>query len=123
MISEISGAIMLILLGALAIFQLLLAIGKPYGQYAWGGAHTILPAHLRIGSLLSVALYIVFGFIVAGAVGWNDAIANQSYMVILAIYSTIGVFLNSISRSKNERAVMVPVTVTLAICSWIIVLA
>lgn len=123
MINNICAAIILVLLGSLAIFQLLLALGKPYGQYAWGGAHKVLPMRLRIGSLISIALYVIFGLIVAGAVDWLNIFSNPYYMVFLAMYSTAGIFLNGISRGKKERVVMVPVSIMLAICSWVIALS
>ena len=39
------------ILGVLAVFQLALALGAPIGHFAWGGAHRVLPARLRIDSL------------------------------------------------------------------------
>ena len=41
------------------IFQLLLAVGLPLGNMAWGGNHRILPLKLRISSLLSAGLFIL----------------------------------------------------------------
>jgi hypothetical protein len=44
----------------LAVFQLLLAAGVPWGEAAWGGSHEgTLPASLRIGSAGSLLVYAV----------------------------------------------------------------
>ena len=45
------------LLGFLAAFQVALACGAPLGRFAWGGAHTRLPASLRIASVVSILIY------------------------------------------------------------------
>ena len=41
-----------LVLGALAIFQGLLALGAPLGRFAWGGRHRVLPLSLRAGGLV-----------------------------------------------------------------------
>ena len=42
-----------VLLGGLAVFQALLALGAPLGAFAWGGQHRVLPTRLRVGSAVS----------------------------------------------------------------------
>jgi hypothetical protein len=44
-------------LGALAVFQLLLVLGAPLGRFAWGGQHRVLPISLRVGSVASIVIY------------------------------------------------------------------
>jgi hypothetical protein len=41
----------------LAMFQLNLAFGAPWGSLAWGGQHERLPMPLRIGSGVSILVY------------------------------------------------------------------
>ncbi len=44
-------------LTALAVFPAGLALGAPWGRLAWGGQHAgRLPARLRVGSVVSIAL-------------------------------------------------------------------
>lgn len=45
-----------LVLSFVAIFQILLAIGLPLGEAAWGGTHRVLPPHLRVASALSSLL-------------------------------------------------------------------
>ena len=49
-----------VLLVALAIFQIALIAGVPWGRAAWGGADEVLPASKRIGSIVAVVLYVAF---------------------------------------------------------------
>jgi hypothetical protein len=50
------------LLAALAVFQDSLIAGAPFGHLAWGGQHRILPAKLKTGSAVSIALYTLFAY-------------------------------------------------------------
>lgn len=59
----------LVLLGGLAVLQGLLIAGAPLGRLAWGGQNVVLPATLRIGSAVSIALYAVFAVLMLQAAG------------------------------------------------------
>lgn len=112
--------IILVVLCALAVFQIFLAAGAPYGNLAWGGQHKILPKKLRIASGLSVILYSIFGLIALMAAGVVDTGLSESAqklaVLFVTVYSIAGIFLNAISRSKYERLVMTPIVTVLAIC-------
>lgn len=108
-----------IILAGLAIFQLALALGAPMGKYAWGGKHKgTLPAKLRIGSAISIALYAIFAVVAldkAGAIDvLDDSVVNVAIWVIVA-YSFVGILMNAISRSKPERYTMTPIVTVLAV--------
>lgn len=45
------------LLAGVAVFQLALIAGRPWGRLAWGGAHVVLPTNLRISSAVSIGIY------------------------------------------------------------------
>lgn len=107
----------LILLG-LGVFQLLLILGKPLGEYAWGGQNKVLPTKLRVASATSILLYVILAWVI---LAWSGVISSSTSRVwlytgmwILTVYFAAGVLLNLASRSKKERKVMVPVTATLA---------
>ena len=55
----IAAVVLCLLLGALAVFQVLLAFGAPFGRFAWGGQHRVLPMAMRIGSVTSIVIYAV----------------------------------------------------------------
>ncbi|GAA3887946.1 hypothetical protein GCM10022381_32340 [Leifsonia kafniensis] len=107
-----------IILGLLAIFQLLLIAGLPLGRFAWGGQHEVLPSRLRIGSAVSIVLYAMFAFIVLEAAQLTSVITSATFvtvaMWVLTGYFALGVLMNGISRSKPERNLMTPVSLVLA---------
>ncbi|MGO4147089.1 hypothetical protein AB4Y77_18555 [Paenarthrobacter sp. YAF11_1] len=108
-----------IVLGCLAVFQLALAAGAPIGRFAWGGQHDVLPRKLRIGSVVSILLYALFGYAALAQSGLVPVLVSQSFtavfMWVLTAYFTVGVAMNAISRSKAERFVMTPVALVLAL--------
>jgi len=116
---------LLILLG-LTIFQILLIIGKPLGDYAWGGKYKILPKGLRIASVSSIGLYVLFAVFLVSTAGIANIITSQSAlntgMRIFTGYFSLGILLNAISRNKKERMVMTPVVTLLAIVFLLITL-
>jgi hypothetical protein len=59
-IAAAAAIVATVVFAALAVLQLLVAVGKPYGRLVWGGAHRVLPARLRIGSVIAVVLYAAF---------------------------------------------------------------
>ena len=59
MITELAAWVAVIGFFGLMCFQILLALGFPYGQAAWGGKHIKLPSRLRIASLFSAGIYVV----------------------------------------------------------------
>src|SRR3954471_11222359 len=115
-----AAVVSLALLGALAVFQGLLAAGQPLGRVAWGGRHAVLPARLRAGSVVSIVLYAVFAVLIlqaADLVGLlPDAVASVAIWVLTG-YFVLGIAMNAVSRSRPERLLMTPVVAVLAACS------
>jgi hypothetical protein len=109
-----------VILGLLAVFQLGLALGAPWGRFAWGGQHDgRLPGSLRVGSAVSIGIYALFAAILLDRAGVMHAIPSLSVARVgswvLVGYFTLGVVMNGISRSKGERAVMTPTSLALAV--------
>ncbi len=112
-----------IVLALLAVFQLALALGAPMGRFAWGGQHRVLPRRLRIGSAVSIALYALFAIVAwdrVGAIDLAPDVFSQVAMWVIFAYSVVGIVMNAISRSRAERFTMVPVTIVLAVLSFVI---
>ena len=117
-----------VLLAALAVFQIALAAGAPLGHLAWGGQHRVLPRRLRIASAVSVLVYALFAWIIAGAAATVDQFGDYDEPTppgiwVLTAYFGLGVVMNLVSRSRMERLVMVPVAAVLCACCLIIALA
>lgn len=94
-------------LAGLVGFQSLLAAGLPLGHYVWGGAHRVLPPHLPIASLVASIIYVLAALIILESAGIIDLVAApelpRAAAWILAGLFAIGVVMNAISRSKQER--------------------
>jgi hypothetical protein len=116
--TEFAAIAACIVLAALAVFQGFLIAGAPIGRFAWGGQHDILPARLRIGSAVSIALYAVFAIVILERAGllvlFGTAFVQVASWVLLA-YFVLGVVMNGISRSRSERNLMSPVSLVLAV--------
>ena len=121
----VAAVVVCVLLAGLAVFQLLLAAGRPLGRFAWGGQHEVLPRRLRIGSAISVALYALIAAVVLQAAGvievFPEAVADVGIWVVTG-YLALGVPLNAISRSRSERLVMTPVVLVLALGCLVVAL-
>lgn len=110
----------------LGIFQILLIIGLPLGHYAWGGQHNVLPIGFRIGSVLSLFIYLFFGLVILQRSKLINFFKNQKIVTFgtwfVVGYSFLGILANFASRSKNERLVMGPLVTIMAIISLVIAL-
>jgi hypothetical protein len=106
------------LLAALAVFQVALAAGAPWGRFAWGGQHKVLPRRLRIGSVIAIAIYAVFALFLLSKADLVSIIGDPLLSIgmwVILIYLVFGTLLNLISRSKPERALMTPVSLALGL--------
>ncbi|MGO4230707.1 hypothetical protein AB4Y72_17820 [Arthrobacter sp. YAF34] len=116
---QLAAIVACAILAGLSIFQAALIGGAPFGKMAWGGQHDVLPARLRIGSAVSIALYALFAYAaLARAQMVPPAVSETATAVVvwvLTAYFTLGVVMNGISRSKPERLTMTPVALLLAV--------
>ncbi len=114
------------LLAVLAVFQFCVAAGVPWGRFVWGGRHEVLPAELRVGSGVSVLLYLGFAWILlsrAGVLAGGGTPLVTVAAWVLVGYFALGVGLNLISHSPAERWTMAPACLVLAGCALVIALA
>lgn len=125
-VTTTAAALLCLLLAALAVFQVLLALGAPLGRLAWGGQHRVLPTGLRIGSVFSIAIYALVAAVVvarAGLVSFDvSARAVEVATWVAAGYFLLGIGLNLASRSRPERMVMTPLCAVLAVLCGVVAL-
>jgi hypothetical protein len=120
-----AASALVVILSALAVFQLALALGAPLGRFAWGGAHRVLPTRLRIGSAVSIVVYAVIATLALDRAGVVDVVPDPVSTVGMWIafgYFVLGIPLNAVSRSRPERLTMTPVVVVLAVLSLLVAL-
>ena len=118
MSEQTAAVVATLVLAALAVLQALVAAGRPYGRFVWGGQHEVLPTTLRRGSAVSIVLYAAFAALLwsrAGLVlpGEDSGVVRVATWG-LAGYLVVGIVMNAISRSPHERWTMTPATVVLA---------
>jgi hypothetical protein len=121
-----SAVVMCLLLGVLAIFQVLLAFGVPLGRFAWGGQHRVLPMALRMGSVTSIAIYAMAAAVIAAradliSLNVSDSVIEVTTWVATGYFS-LGILLNLASRSKPERMVMTPLCAVMGILCGVVAL-
>jgi energy-converting hydrogenase Eha subunit A len=108
------------LLCCLAIFQLLLLAGAPFGRFVWGGESDVLPSRLRSRSVAAVVVYVIFVTVILQAVGIvtvMDNLVGQVAIYLVAACFFAGFIVSAMSRSPSERALMTPTSLVLsALC-------
>ena len=122
-----AAALFCVLMAALTVFQAALIIGAPLGEFAWGGQDRVLPVRKRLGSVVSIGLYLVFLVVVVQRAGLAEvipwpAVVDVAIWVLVA-YFVLGIGLNSISKSKPERWTMAPLCAVLAALTLIVALS
>lgn len=103
---------------SIAVFQVALAAGKPWGQFSWGGKHAgVLPRGFRIGSVFSSGILCLFAAVnLQTAAVISPVFPPGMHMVmqwIVTVYAGLGTFMNAISRSRGERLLWTPVAAIL----------
>jgi hypothetical protein len=122
---EPAAVVVCVVLTGLTVLQAGLAVGRPWGRMAWGGQHAVLPSRLRIGSTVSIVIYLFVAATVLSAAVLVELLPDGFADVAVWLftgYFLLGVLMNGISRSRPERLVMVPVSLVLAACCLVVAL-
>ncbi|WP_062303865.1 hypothetical protein [Demequina subtropica] len=117
--------VLTVVLAGLAVLQAALVLGAPLGRFAWGGQHRVLPARLRVGSAVSIAVYGVIGLIAwdrADAIDLFGETFSEVAMWVCVAFFVLSIGSNAMSRSRPERLVMAPVSVVLAAAAVVVAL-
>ncbi|MBM9464992.1 hypothetical protein JL108_16185 [Aeromicrobium sp. YIM 150415] len=107
----------LVMLAALALLQLLAAVGRPVGRFLWSGEHRVLPRRLRLASAVSVLVYVAIAAVLLSrgrALPGGESAAVVILTWVVVVFFALSVPLNAISRSPAERWTMAPVSALLA---------
>lgn len=108
-------------IAALALFQLALAAGAPWGEYAMGGAFPgVFPPAMRIAALVQAPILVLVALVVfarAGLMlpGWARASRVLIWGVVALL--AVGLVLNLITPSHLERLIWAPVAGFLLLAS------
>ena len=130
MIAELAptaAIVFTVLMAGLIIFQVALIAGAPLGHFAWGGQDRVLPVQKRLGSAISIGLYLIFAVLVLQRAGLANVLPWPGIVVVatwvLAGYFALGIVLNAVSRSRPERLTMAPLSAVLTVLTVIVALS
>jgi len=107
-------------------FQIALALGVPWGVYAMGGRFPgRFPGPMRLAAVAQALILVFLGGVVLTRAGLAfDALASAASWLIWVVvaFSAISLVLNSITPSRRERRVWVPVAVAMLGSSLLVAL-
>jgi hypothetical protein len=122
----VSGIIFSFLTLIVILFQIALALGAPWGNYAMGGKYpSKFPISMRIIAVFQAVVLAFLGIIVLSR---SDLAVYQWYefshsgIWFVVAFSVISSIMNLTTRSKGERAIWAPVAITMVITSLIVAL-
>ncbi len=115
-----------VLFGAIALFQVALALGAPWGSFAYGGRAvaddgTLAPTY-RLSSVFAAALLVLFAVVIllrGGAIGTSGDSALVMVMSWVTVaFMAVNTATNLVGKHWVERYLFGGVTVVLvALCS------
>jgi hypothetical protein len=115
-----------VLLAGLALFQLALAAGAPWGSLAMGGRYPgRFPPPMRVAALVQIAIYGLMAAVVFVRAGMLlPDLLEVSRIAVWAVVglSAVAVVLNLITPSKWERRLWAPVALMLLATSLVVAL-
>ena len=124
MVRRVAAVIYAVVSLAVIVFQIALAAGAPWGEYAMGGAVTgQFPPALRIAALVQAALIAGMALVVlarAGLIlpGWSRV--SRWLMWLVVAFLAFDLVLNLITPSAGERAIWAPTLFVLLASSAIV---
>lgn len=109
----ISSIIVAVIFVSLAIFQELLTLGLPLGEFTLGGYDKILPKKLRTVSAISSLILLFMAVVVlkhAEVLNGLDFLPTNVLMWVITIALALMTLANAISQSKKEKYTMTPLS-------------
>ncbi|WP_017689818.1 hypothetical protein [Paenibacillus sp. PAMC 26794] len=110
-----------ILILIVILFQVALAVGVPWGEYAMGGKFPgKYPVSMRFACIFQIAILAFMCIIVLSKAGllWPQwSVFAETAMWFIVAYLVLGTILNLITRSVWERRIWAPVTLLMLITS------
>ncbi|WP_339300051.1 hypothetical protein MKY92_07900 [Paenibacillus sp. FSL R5-0623] len=127
MIVLTSAIVFTVLIMIVILFQIALAAGLPWGEYAMGGKFPgKYPISMRFACIVQIAILAFMGIIVLSKAGllwprWSSFSDIAIWFIVG--YLVLGTILNLITRSVWERRIWAPVTLMMLITSIIIAIS
>ncbi|WP_145320138.1 hypothetical protein [Paenibacillus xylanexedens] len=127
MIVLTSAIVFTVLILIVILFQIALAAGLPWGEYAMGGKFPgKYPVSMRFACIIQIAILAFMGIVVLSKsrslVREWSAFADIAIWFIVG-YLVLGTILNLITRSVWERRIWAPVTLLMLVSSIIVAIS
>ncbi len=124
MIKKIAAWLYTVVAAALILFQLALAAGAPWGEFAMGGAFPgQFPPTMRVAAVVQAALVAGMAAVVLARVGifFTGWVQRTRWLIWVVVgYGVIGLILNLITPSAGERAIWAPVALLMLVSSLMV---
>jgi hypothetical protein len=124
MLKRIAALLYAIISLAVVAFQIALAAGAPWGQFAMGGAFPgQFPPALRIAALIQAVLLLALVAVVlarAGVILSSWSRVSRWLIWFVVAFAALSFVLNLITPSAGERAIWAPVAFLLLLSSSIV---
>ena len=105
------------------ILSVLLICGLPLGELTMGGQYKVYPGKLRVVLVIQLLLQVFFAITILQAGGhiplWFSYKSTRIICIVMAVYLSLNVVMNFISKSKKEKYIMTPLSLLTVICFWI----
>lgn len=123
------GAAVIYALATLVVvgFQLALAAGAPWGEYAMGGRITgRFPPPMRVAAVVQAVVLLILALVVldkGGIVmlGWTAALPWLAWVPV--VVSVLSAVMNAATRSRVERRLWLPVAIVMLLSSIVVAAA
>ena len=128
MLATISSGFLVVTTLIVSLFQIALALGAPWGEYAYGGARTgKLPVGFRINSVVAALVMVAIAGHYLAQLGvfepLLDSAGNSVVNWVLVGFTGLSAIANNITRSKKERAVWAIPTILMFIAALLVALS
>ncbi len=123
-IAEIAAVVHALATTLVVGFQIGLAAGAPWGEYAMGGRFPgRFPPAMRVGAVVQAVVLALLAIVVldrAGvvALGWTSALPWLAWVPV--VVSAISAAMNAITPSKVERQIWLPIGLLLLATSLVV---
>lgn len=117
-----TGDILLVALGALALFHVLMLLGVLPPDMAWGGRTGSSPGSLVLLEVVALVVTALFAAIVAARSGRLGSLERNRFVRfgawVVFGYFTLNILGNLASSSMLEKAIFVPLSILLALLAF-----
>jgi hypothetical protein len=125
---QLAAIINAVIVGGIAVFQVLLALGYPLAEYSWGGKHNgVLPKQLRLASVPSAFVLVFMGYVFllhADVIGTGASSLPTPILVwVFTAFLGLNTLGNLASKSPAEKRVMTPLSGIAFLCCLVVAIA